>query len=614
MAFSWKVFAGSANVTGRNGTLLFDATAQSGVYACERSGTVSGAMNPLWFVLPALLLLSVAAAVPRARRRRLAELRSTWGAPIERTRRLDAIAASHAHRIDVFGGGSLDDRTWADLLLDDVFAAVDRTNSTLGQHALYHRLRTAPLADNLGAFEALVLRMTTDAAARERAQTALARLQDPHGYDIWWLGRADAIDRHPWYVLFPLLTAAALVLTCVAPFWPAAVWPLVAVLVLNIAMRYLTDAHVGAITMMFRQCAPLVATAESLRFLGDGDRDPLVGPLRTDVPALARLKMISRWTSGNPFMLPVSSDFSLLLLNDFLSALYEYLNFVFLLDATGAFFALDDLARHGLSLVRAAAAAGEVDAAISVASFRAGRSDWTRPEFRSVDATSDFTELRHPLIEDAMPNSIALRPGRGVLVTGSNMSGKSTFLRTVGVNAVLAQTINTCVAQTYRAPVYHVRSCIGRADDLLAGKSYYIVEVEALLGLVRASDDPSPHLFLLDELFRGTNAVERIAAGRAVLHELLIGASGDTKPHIVLAATHDVELVDLADAYDAYHFGDAIGPGGLTFDHRLQPGPATSRNAIALLRLHGAPQTLLKKAMATAEDLDRQRGTTLVSR
>jgi hypothetical protein len=119
-------------------------------------------MNPLWFVLAGLLLLSAAAAVRRARQRRLAHLRATWGEPIERTRRLDAIAASHAHRIEAFGGGSLDDRTWADLLLDDVFAAVDRTHSTLGQHALYHRLRTAPLAADLGAFEAVVLRMTTD--------------------------------------------------------------------------------------------------------------------------------------------------------------------------------------------------------------------------------------------------------------------------------------------------------------------------------------------------------------------------------------------------------------------------------------------------------------------
>jgi DNA mismatch repair ATPase MutS len=195
------------------------------------------------------------------------------------------------------------------------------------------------------------------------------------------------------------------------------------------------------------------------------------------------------------------------------------------------------------------------------------------------------------------------------------MSGKSTFLRTVGVNAVLGQTINTCLAREYRAPIFHVRSCIGRADDLPAAKNYYIAEVEALLEIVRASDDSTPHLFVLDELFRGTNAVERIAAGRAVLHQLLRASNGTTTPHIVIFATHDRELVDLTSGtFDSYHFGDSIGPDGLIFDHRLQQGPSTTRNAIALLRLHDAPETLLADAVTPAEMLDRQRGTTVVAR
>jgi hypothetical protein len=571
-------------------------------------------MNPLWFVLPFLLLLSMLAAVRRTRRRHLARLRAIWGAPIERPRRMNAMSTSHLDRIAIFGGRSLDERTWIDLNLDDVFAAIDRTQSTLGQHALYHRLRTVPLAAHLGAFEALVQRMTIDAAARERAQMALARLQDPQGYDIWWLARPGAVEGRSWYAVFPVLTVAALVLALLAPFWSAAVVPLVAMLAINVAVRYATDIQIGAIARSFRQCAPLIATAESLRFLGDDKIDPIVSPLRIDVPALARLKLISRWVNGDPFMVSVNQDPFVQALSDLSAAVYEYLNLAFLLDATGVYFAVRDLSRHRDSLVRATAAAGDVDAAISIASFRAGRSDWTRPNFRDARATSDFTEVRHPLVADAVPNSIVLRPGHGVLVTGSNMSGKSTFLRTVGVNAVLAQTINTCLAREYRAPVFHVRSCIGRADDLLAGKSYYIVEVEALLELVRSSGESTSHLFLLDELFRGTNAVERIAAGRAVLQELLVGASGGTKPHVVLAATHDGELVDLAEAFDAYHFGDSIGSDGLTFDHRLQHGPATTRNAIALLRLHGAPQSLLTQAVATAEMLDRQRGTKLVPR
>jgi len=128
-------------------------------------------------------------------------------------------------------------------------------------------------------------------------------------------------------------------------------------------------------------------------------------------------------------------------------------------------------------------------------SFRVGTHHWTRPRFCQSGEPVLLKDIRHPLVRDAVPNSIRLVPPHGVFVTGSNMSGKSTWLRTVGVSAVRAQTISTCLATTYEAPVLKVRSCIGRADDLEAGKSYYLVEVEALLGLVKASLDTSPHLF-----------------------------------------------------------------------------------------------------------------------
>ena len=189
---------------------------------------------------------------------------------IARERRLDTIAASHAERCAALGTQALDARTWADLDLDDVFVALDRTTSTLGQHALYHRLRTAPVGDHLDEFETLVERMRgDDATARERAQLALSRLQDPQGYDVWWLGAADALERQPWYSLFPVLTAVTVALAVAALFWTAAVVALVAMVAVNMAVRYATDERTIAIARSFRQLAPLIATAESLRFLDD---------------------------------------------------------------------------------------------------------------------------------------------------------------------------------------------------------------------------------------------------------------------------------------------------------------------------------------------------------
>jgi DNA mismatch repair ATPase MutS len=259
------------------------------------------------------------------------------------------------------------------------------------------------------------------------------------------------------------------------------------------------------------------------------------------------------------------------------------------------------------------AAAGDVDAAIAVASYRAGHDGWTRPRFLPPGSETTLTDVWHPLLDQAVPNSIVMPAGRGVLVTGSNMSGKSTFLRTVGVNAVLAQTVHTCLATDYAAPMFHVRSSIGRSDDLLAGKSYYLVEVESLVALVRASHADAPHLILLDELFRGTNAVERIAAGQAVLRELVAGEG--LARHVVIAATHDGELVDLLpDLFAAVHFGDTVREEGMVFDHLLRPGPATSRNAIALLQLNGAPERMVRDALNCAAVLDQARASSSAPR
>ena len=537
----------------------------------------------------------------------LSRLRAEWGTPERRVHKREAIAAATRSRVaNTANASRLDDRTCSDLNLDDVFDAIDRTGSTLGQQALYHRLRTTPAGDHMPAFEALVNRMASDAGTRERAQVAIARLQDAHGYDIWWLGRPDAVETRAWYAVFPLLTMATVALLTLSVWWHALVPLLIIVLALDLGLRLLAGDQMNAMGKALRQVGPIVATGEDLAFLQGEDTAAITGALLSDVPRLRRLKTVARWLSADPLMAS-TWDGVAWVAGSVAGAVFDYVNMVLLLDANGVYFGTSDLRAHSGSLLRVAAAIGDVDAAISVASWRTERDDWTRPRFGPPGSAAMLSGVRHPLLEEPVPNTINLSPGRGVLVTGSNMSGKSTFIRSIGVNVVLAQTINTCMAGSYEAPLFRVRSCIGREDDLLSGKSYYIVEVEAMLALVRASTSTHPHLFLCDELFRGTNAVERIGAAEAVLMELLTNASG-AKPHVVLAATHDGELVDLLrDTYDSYHFTDQLGTTGLIFDYRLQAGPATTRNAIALLRQHGAPERLVTRALARAADLDQQR-------
>lgn len=520
---------------------------------------------------------------------------------------LDTVRAAWQSRAAGEGRRTLDERTWADLNLDDTFVEIDRTASTLGQAALYHRLRCAPAADHLPAFEALITRMTTDASARDRAQRALGRLHDAHGYDIWWLARPDAIAIRSWYAICPVLTAVVIALIPLAFIWHGLAGLLVPILVLTVAITVFTARDVVDLRRAVRQLAPIIATGERLAFFNDEAAAPITGTLENDLKRLRRLKTIARWASDDPFMLSGTTNIALEALSQLVSAIYEYVNMALLLDGNAIYFAHRDLAAHRDALVRVAAAIGEIDAALGVSAWRGERDDWTRPQFGEAGSHTEISAIRHPLVADAVPNDVLLTPGRGILITGSNMSGKSTFLRTVGNSIVLAQTIHTCLARSYRAPVIDVQSCIGRTDDLVSGKSYYLVEVEQVVDRLRASDDRASHLFIFDELFRGTNAIERIAAGEAVLRGVL-QADGASKPHMALAATHDAELVGLlADLYDAWHFTDTVTDEGLSFDYRLQAGPAKTRNAITLLSLHGAPEAVVTRALGSAIAIERQR-------
>jgi hypothetical protein len=544
-----------------------------------------------------ILLTASAAHSGWQRRRLLAAFRANWGQPVLRARDPTAISGyfrSRAHAADPHE--YIDDRTWADLNLDAVFERTDRTASTLGQQVLYNRLRTATGVTDLLAFERLVSRMTDEPHARERAHVALGALQDPSGYDLWWLAQPGAVDRHPRQIVYLFLAGTMVGALVLSLKWPAMLLVVIFGAVLNLIVRALTAGRVTQIAGPFRQISALIGVAESLLFLADDDQTPIVGALRRDLASLQRLKRIVRSVGLDPLG---SGELPF--------ALFEYLNLLFLLDVNAVYLGAGELRKTGPTLLRVIAAVGDVDAAISVASVRAGNERWTRPSFLPAGSRASFLELRHPLLEECVPNSLELDLPGGALITGSNMSGKTTFIRTVGVNVVLGQAINTCFADRYEAPVFRVRSCIGTSDDLLAGESYYGAEVDAVLAVVAASRSPVGTLFLFDELFRGTNALERIAAAEAVLHEL-IDDRITPKPHVVLAASHDIELVGyLTGVYAAFHFADGVGPDGLTFDYRIRPGISLTRNALALLERRGAPTSVVTRARERAARLDALR-------
>ena len=204
--------------------------------------------------------------------------------------------------------------------------------------------------------------------------------------------------------------------------------------------------------------------------------------------------------------------------------------------------------------------------------------------------------LYHPLLQEAVANDLNAK--KGVLLTGSNASGKSTFLRAVAVNALLSQTVHTCAAASYEAPFYRIYSSMSLRDDLAGGDSYYMVEIKSIKRIIDhvGQKNERPVLCFVDEVLRGTNTVERIAASTQIMKKLAAGSA------LCFAATHDIELTKLLrQEYDNYHFEERIEEDDIFFPYLLMEGPASTRNAIALLRMLQYDEDITDEAEAMAE-------------
>jgi DNA mismatch repair ATPase MutS len=182
------------------------------------------------------------------------------------------------------------------------------------------------------------------------------------------------------------------------------------------------------------------------------------------------------------------------------------------------------------------------------------------------------------------------------------MSGKTTFIRTIGINVITGLTINTCFAESMVIPRARIHSAIRISDDLMNDKSYYFEEVLTIKDMIDNAGNGTANLFLLDEIFKGTNTVERISAGKAVLSSLA------KNENIVFVSTHDIELTDLLeDEYELYHFSEIVSDKSVDFDYKLKEGKLKNRNAIRILQINGYPDEVIQEAMALAEELDRNK-------
>jgi hypothetical protein len=424
--------------------------------------------------------------------------------------------------------------------------------------------------------------------------SALGRLADPSpegalttflewAEEAPWLAGRRGVLTASWLV--PPLTVGLGLLDWLGPLGPLWLAPLV--LQLWILKRVLPTvrAHVRRASLGRPALRP---SGGQLRLIGARPmKAPLLRALRdrldsTEIDAhhqLARLRRLLDWLAAQG------------------SALYETLNVALLLDVH-LYRALERWkARAGGSVRGWIEVLGQVEALSALASLAHDHPDWTYPSVDPAAGTLEARELGHPLLAPGtcVRNDVTVGPAETfLLVTGSNMSGKSTLLRALGSNVALASAGGPVCASDLRLPPVRLRTSMLVGDSLTDGVSRFMAELLRMKSIVEAAthvpSDPGegPVLYLLDEILQGTNSAERRVAARAVVRHLLeAGALGAVSTHDL--ALHESE--DLQSRARAFHFREGVereeGRTRLTFDFRLRPGLATTRNALRLLEAVG---------------------------
>ena len=528
------------------------------------------------------------------RRQLLEKIYQSYGRVSERDYKAGEMEHIGMYYLKHPAGHQIDDITWNDLNMDSVYQRMNVSCSAAGDEYLYYRLRT-PIYDS-AEMEQIEYRITYFAEhgeERREVQAMLYNLGRMGKYSIYeYLDYLDTLGERNniKFFLSDILLFASIGIMFVS--FPIGMVALLGMLCHNIAGYYKEYRQIEPYITSFRYISRLIDSAGKL---GRSRIEGIVKEQERLKECCRKMKSFVRNTylivftekgNGNP-----------------LGILADYLRMIFSLDLIQFNKALYAVRGHMNEIDDMVTLFGQIEAAIVIGSYRKSlQENYCIPKIRyeqDGDRHLIIENLYHPLLNHPVKNSVST--DRGVLITGSNASGKSTFLRAVAICALLAQTVHTCPADSYDAPALRIYSSMALKDDLLGGQSYYMVEigsVKRILDQVRQAKEDRCHvLCFVDEVLRGTNTVERIAASTQIMKMLAADHA------MCFAATHDVELTKLlSQEYDNYHFEERIEGDDIYFPYKLLKGPAATRNAIALLRMLGYDEQIVTEAENMAQE------------
>jgi hypothetical protein len=518
------------------------------------------------------------------RQRRLARLRAAWGQPGGEAQGWRAARFFELTR-DQFGHHWMDDKSWEDLEFPKLFSVMNTTVTPIGGQYLYRQLRMhvadrTELRQRYDTAQALRI----DTGLRERLQLILSRLEADSTVNMTDILHGPPPAKLPYsrYIALWAAVSAAIFLASVVLSWT--LWIPALLLIANAVIVFRTSARLDRDIEALLSCARMLGVANRLSRVRSSSAITQLSTLAAQAPARRTLQREFKWLVALDRLARSPDPITYFL------GVAVNLGFLAKLVAYGQ--AQDRFVRSRQHWLSTFEQIGGLDAAIAVANFMHRYPTHSRPDIAD-EQRIEIVEGYHPLLIHPVPISVCLDK-RSAVVCGSNMTGKTAFVKMVGINATLGQTLGLCLASRATIPGGPVMASIKGEQSVESGKSRYFAEIDAILGFIESASQGECRIFVIDELFSGTNTVERVAAAKAVLDALSANS-------LVLVTTHDVELQYLlSDRFERYHFREDPAVEGF-FDYRLRAGPNHERNAIRLLERMGFPPQIVQEALALAE-------------
>lgn len=483
----------------------------------------------------------------------------------------------------------VDQLTWDDLAMDEVFRKLNYTQSSVGSEYLFNQLRDInPSLMQVQNKEELYTLLASNQELREELLLVLSGLGKrnyTNSSSFFFEEQSQKIKHASIYVLLALLPILSIFLLFYSMKYGVMI--LFGSFLVNTIIYYRNKSMLANDLLSVSYVAAIIQAAKSLASVKQNQFTPYADEFKEKVRPLKKILTLTKIVA---FGKEGGGEF------DFL---FEYIRILFLLDFISYNKIIKTVANHKKEYRHIWERIGEFDAAIAVALYRKSLDAYCTPIFSDEEEVS-FEKMAHPLIDKPVTNTSTL--GKSTLITGSNASGKSTYIKAIAINAMLAQTIHTVLAEKWTMKPSYIVSSMAIQDNVLDGDSYFIAEIKSLQRITRLIEEGKPCLSFIDEILKGTNTIERIAASAAMMEWLSMNKG------INVIASHDIELTEIArHSYTNYHFRESIEDGEIRFEYTVHSGPSTTKNAIKLLEILGYPASITEKANGLAQHFTERR-------